>query len=139
MLLNWFHQVLLLLLVLASCSQCDAWKPWFMSQSSTLVDTPTPLSAALPVVSQDEPAPVVLETHNPLLNYYQEVPAKTFFTLFWSSVVSLLLISRTSSLWWKLVVSPTSALVSYGLASCTYWGICHLLFFLKVRFSNNFC
>ena len=139
---NWSRLGLLLLLVLALCCQCEAWLPWWMIPPHEQVGyTPAPALTTPdnPVVTpamSEEPLSVVPESNDPLLALYSEAPIKTVSTLFWSSLVAPLLISCTPSFWWKLVISPISALVSYGLASGSSLGLHYLLSFLKVRFSN---
>ena len=97
----------------------------------------TPANPVVTPAMSEEPLSVVPESNNPLLALYSEAPIKTVLTLFWSSLVAPLQISCTPSFWWKLAISPLSALVSYGLASGSSLGLHYLLSFLGVQFSNR--
>ena len=108
------------------------WTGWLFPYPA-LTTLANPVVASAPFMSED-PLSVVSESSNPLLALYSEAPTKTVLTLFWSSFVAPLLISCTPSFWWKLKISPVSALVSYGLASGLSLGLHYLLSFLWVGF-----
>ena len=97
----------------------------------------TPANPVVAPAMSEEPLSVVPKSNNPLLALYSEAPIKTILTLFWPYLDAPLLIFCTPSFRWKLVISPLSALVSYGLASGSSLGLHYFLFFLGVQCSNT--